>query len=120
MNTFAHKVVEDFIQTMERDGVGLAAQSHTLDKPKAILLDAHRLGLFDDHPVAGIQPPRYDPKRVVLPTVAVGLLPGRGGILLGGAPVFDARSGPGRHAAASPRHLTTAGKQRCSACEAVH
>ncbi|MFJ2720176.1 hypothetical protein [Streptomyces sp. NPDC087437] len=50
MNTFDHKVVEDFIQTMERNGVGLAAQSNAVDKLKAILLDAHRLGLFDDNP----------------------------------------------------------------------
>jgi integrase len=68
MNTFDHKVVEDFIQTMEGNGVGLAAQSNAFDKLKAILLDAHRLGLFDDNPVAGIKPPQYDPQRVVIPS----------------------------------------------------
>ncbi|MFF5964753.1 hypothetical protein ACFY64_13625 [Streptomyces collinus] len=35
---------------------------------KAILLDANRLGLFDDNPVAGVKPPQYDPKRVVIPS----------------------------------------------------
>ncbi|MET9461913.1 hypothetical protein ABZY05_43950 [Streptomyces canus] len=44
METFDHKVVEGFIQTMERNAVGLAAQSNAFDKLKAILLDAHRLG----------------------------------------------------------------------------
>ncbi|CAM5671234.1 hypothetical protein STENM327S_03007 [Streptomyces tendae] len=36
----------------------------------AILLDANRLGLFDDNPVAGVKPPQYDPKRVVIPSPA--------------------------------------------------
>ncbi|WP_329296004.1 tyrosine-type recombinase/integrase [Streptomyces pseudovenezuelae] len=70
METFDHKVVEGFIQTMERNGVGLAAQSNAFDKLKAILLDAHRLGLFDDNPVVGIKAPQYDPKRVVIPSPA--------------------------------------------------
>ncbi|MEU9330981.1 tyrosine-type recombinase/integrase [Streptomyces canus] len=70
MNTFDHKVVEGFIQTMERNGVGLAAQSNAFDKLKAILLDAHRLGLFDDNPVVGVKAPQYDPKRVVIPSPA--------------------------------------------------
>lgn len=46
MNTFDHKVVEGFLQTMERNGVGLAAQANAFDKLKAILLDTNRLGLF--------------------------------------------------------------------------
>ncbi|MER6492914.1 tyrosine-type recombinase/integrase [Streptomyces griseorubiginosus] len=70
MNTFDHKVVEGFIRTMERNGVGLAAQSNAFDKLKAILLDAHRLGLFDDNPVMGVKAPQYDPKRVVIPSSA--------------------------------------------------
>ncbi|MFJ4535397.1 hypothetical protein ACIP39_05440 [Streptomyces tibetensis] len=69
MTTFDHKVVEGFIQTMERNGVGLAAQANAFDKLKAILLDANRLGLFDDNPVAGVKPPQYDPKRVVIPSL---------------------------------------------------
>ena len=32
MGTFGHKVVEAFIQTMERNGVGLAARSNAFDK----------------------------------------------------------------------------------------
>ncbi|MEU4142301.1 site-specific integrase, partial [Streptomyces parvulus] len=69
MNTFDHKVVEGFLQALERKGIGLAAQANVFDKLKAILLDANRLGLFDDNPVAGIKPPQYDPKRVVIPSV---------------------------------------------------
>ncbi|MET9761880.1 site-specific integrase, partial [Streptomyces sp. NPDC006372] len=68
MNTFDHKVVEGFLQALERNGVGLAAQANAFDKLKAILLDANRLGLFDDNPVAGVKPPQYDPKRVVIPS----------------------------------------------------
>ncbi|MFI8235352.1 hypothetical protein ACIGDI_41850 [Streptomyces sp. NPDC085900] len=68
MDTFDHKVVEGFIQTMERNGIGLAVQANAFDKRKAILLDANRLGLFDDNPVTGVKPPQYDPKRVVIPS----------------------------------------------------
>jgi integrase len=70
MSTFDHKVVEGFIQAMEHDGVGLSAQANAFDKLKAILLDANRLGLFDDNPVTGVKPPQYDPKRVVIPSPA--------------------------------------------------
>ncbi|CAL9654319.1 hypothetical protein SUDANB15_06706 [Streptomyces sp. enrichment culture] len=62
MNTFDHKVVEGFIQSMEHKDTGLAAQANAFDKLKAILLDAHRLGLFDDNPVAGIKPPAVRPQ----------------------------------------------------------
>ncbi|MFD9075622.1 tyrosine-type recombinase/integrase [Streptomyces lasiicapitis] len=70
MNTFDHKVVDGFIQIMERNSVGLAAQSNAFDKLKAILLDAHRLGLFGDNPLDGVKPPQYDPKRAVIPSPA--------------------------------------------------
>lgn len=68
MSSFDHKVVDGFIRTMERNGVGLAAQSNAYDKLKAILLDAHRPGLFDDNPLRGVKPPPYDPKRAVIPS----------------------------------------------------
>ncbi|MFB7464646.1 tyrosine-type recombinase/integrase [Streptomyces sp. NPDC056224] len=68
MSSFDHKVVDGFIRMMERNGVGLAAQSNAFDKLKSILLDAHRLGLFDDNPLEGIKPPQYDPKRAVIPS----------------------------------------------------
>ncbi|MEV0016170.1 hypothetical protein [Streptomyces tendae] len=32
MNTFDHKVVESFLQTLERNGIGLAAQANDFDK----------------------------------------------------------------------------------------
>ncbi len=68
MNTFDHKVVEGFIRSMERAGVGLATQANAFDKLKAILLDAHRLGLFEEYPLTGVKPPQYDPKRAVIPS----------------------------------------------------
>ncbi|MGW7286232.1 tyrosine-type recombinase/integrase [Streptomyces sp. NPDC054847] len=68
MGTFDHKVVDGFIRTMERNGVGLAAQSNAYDKLKSILLDAHRLGHFEDNPLLGVRPPQYDPKRAVIPS----------------------------------------------------
>nr|WSX19698.1 tyrosine-type recombinase/integrase [Streptomyces tubercidicus] len=70
MNTFDHKVVDGFIQTMERNGAGLATQSNAYDKLKAILLDADRLGLFSENPLEGVKPPQYDPERAVIPSLA--------------------------------------------------
>ncbi|MEV5843492.1 tyrosine-type recombinase/integrase [Streptomyces sp. NPDC051985] len=68
MNSFDHKVVDAFIRTMERNGAGLATQSNAFDKLRAILLDAHRLGIFPDNPVAGVKAPQYDPARAVIPS----------------------------------------------------
>ncbi|MFI0722064.1 tyrosine-type recombinase/integrase [Streptomyces sp. NPDC021224] len=68
MSSFDHKVVDTFIQSMERNGVGLATQSNVYDKLKAILLDAHRLGLYEDNPLDGVKPPQYDPARTVIPS----------------------------------------------------
>ncbi|MFJ5879934.1 tyrosine-type recombinase/integrase [Kitasatospora cineracea] len=68
MGTFDHKVVDAFITTMDRNKVGLATQSNVFDKLRAILLDAHRLGLYDESPVEGVVPPQYDPKRAVIPS----------------------------------------------------
>jgi hypothetical protein len=49
MGAFDHKVVDGFIRTVERNGAGLATRSNAFDELKAILLDAHRLGIFDDN-----------------------------------------------------------------------
>ncbi|MDH6114346.1 integrase [Kitasatospora sp. MAP12-15] len=68
MGTFDDKVVDGFLQTMERNGVGLATQSNAYDKLKSILLDAHRLGLYDESPLEGVKPPQYDPTRAVIPS----------------------------------------------------
>ncbi|MFB7555060.1 tyrosine-type recombinase/integrase [Streptomyces brevispora] len=69
MDSFDHKVVDRFIQTMERNGAGLATQANAYDKLKAILLDAHRLGIFGENPLEGVKPPQYDPERAVIPSV---------------------------------------------------
>lgn len=55
---------------MERDDIDLAAQSHAFDKLKSILLDAHRLGLYDDNPLDGVKTPQYDPKSAAIPSPA--------------------------------------------------
>ncbi|MFZ3493279.1 tyrosine-type recombinase/integrase [Streptomyces sp. 5.8] len=70
MSTFDPRVVDNFIRTMERNGTGLATQSNAYDKLKSILLDAHRLGLYDDNPLLGVSPPQYDPKRAAIPSPA--------------------------------------------------
>ncbi|MEU9336563.1 tyrosine-type recombinase/integrase [Streptomyces sp. NPDC048290] len=70
MDSFDHKVVDRFIQSMERNGAGLATQSNAFDKLKAILLDAYRLGIFEENPLAGVKSPQYHPKRAVIPSVA--------------------------------------------------
>lgn len=69
MSSFDYKVVDAFIQSMERNGIGLATQANAFDKLKAILLAAHRLGLYDDNPVEGVKPPQYDPGRTVIPSL---------------------------------------------------
>lgn len=69
MNSFDHKVVDGFIRTMERAGAGLATQANAFDKLRAILLDAHRLGIYSENPVAGVKPPQYDPARAVIPSL---------------------------------------------------
>ncbi|GLF95577.1 tyrosine-type recombinase/integrase [Streptomyces yaizuensis] len=69
METFDHKVVDGFIRTMERNGDGLATQANAYDKLKSILLDAHRLGLYEDNPLDGVKPPQYDPARAVIPSL---------------------------------------------------
>ncbi|MFI1370327.1 tyrosine-type recombinase/integrase [Streptomyces griseochromogenes] len=69
MNSFDHKVVDGFIRTMERARTGVATQANAFDKLRAILLDAQRLGIFTDNPLAGVKPPQYDPARAVIPSL---------------------------------------------------
>ncbi|MEU5533126.1 site-specific integrase [Streptomyces sp. NPDC020362] len=69
MNSFDHKVVDGFIRSMERARTGLATQANAFDKLRAILLDAQRLGIFTDNPLAGVKPPQYDPARAVIPSL---------------------------------------------------
>ncbi|MEU9357684.1 tyrosine-type recombinase/integrase [Streptomyces sp. NPDC048301] len=69
MNSFDHKVVDGFIRTMEQAGAGMATQANAFDKLRAILLDAHQLGLYAESPLTGVKPPQYDPSRAVIPTL---------------------------------------------------
>ncbi|MEU1409178.1 site-specific integrase [Streptomyces sp. NPDC005728] len=69
MNSFDDKVVGGFIRTMERAGAGLVNQANAFDKLRAILLVAHRLGIYSGNPAAGVKPPQYDPARAVIPSL---------------------------------------------------
>ncbi|MEU0103015.1 tyrosine-type recombinase/integrase [Streptomyces sp. NPDC006267] len=68
MNSFDHKVVDEFVRKMEETGVGSATQSNAFDKLATILLDAHNLGIFEHNPVRGARAPHYTPSRAVIPT----------------------------------------------------
>ncbi|MEU3403592.1 tyrosine-type recombinase/integrase [Streptomyces sp. NPDC006670] len=70
MDTFDHKAVDEFVRYMEAHGVGSAAQSNAFDKLATILLDAHRLGIYEVSPVVGVQHPQYSPGRAVIPTAS--------------------------------------------------
>ncbi|MFJ4879587.1 tyrosine-type recombinase/integrase [Streptomyces sp. NPDC088745] len=70
MDSFDHEVVDGFIRAMERAGAGLATQANAFDKLRAVLLYAHRLGLYDTSPLEGVKPPQYDPARAVIPSTA--------------------------------------------------
>ncbi|RKT02904.1 site-specific recombinase XerD [Streptomyces sp. 3211.6] len=68
METFDHKVVDEFVRHMEAHEVGAAAQSNAFDKLATILLDAHRLGIYEENPIIEVQHPQYSPGRAVIPT----------------------------------------------------
>ncbi|MFB7169986.1 tyrosine-type recombinase/integrase [Streptomyces sp. NPDC056254] len=68
MDSFDHKVVDEFVRHMEAHDVGSAAQSNAFDKLATILLDAHRLGVYEESPIIGVQHPQYSPARAVIPT----------------------------------------------------
>ncbi|MGW2209737.1 hypothetical protein [Streptomyces sp. NPDC001781] len=67
-NSFDHKVVDHFIRTMERLKTGMATQANAFDELRAIVLDAHRLGIYTDNPLLGVKPPQYGPARAVVPS----------------------------------------------------
>ncbi|MFE1197212.1 tyrosine-type recombinase/integrase [Streptomyces olivaceoviridis] len=67
IETFTSSVVERFIETMERNGVGLAAQDQAFVVLKTILLSAHRRGAISRHPLTGVVPPQYSAERAVVP-----------------------------------------------------
>ncbi|MEU2227007.1 site-specific integrase [Streptomyces sp. NPDC018347] len=67
IDTFTSSVVERFIETMERNEVGLAAQDQAFVVLKTILLSAHRRGAISCHPLTGVVPPQYSAERAVVP-----------------------------------------------------
>lgn len=44
-------------------GAFYATQANAFDKLRAILLGAHRLGIYADNPLFGVKPPQYGPAR---------------------------------------------------------
>ncbi|MEU7164144.1 tyrosine-type recombinase/integrase [Streptomyces morookaense] len=68
MDTFTSRAVEDFVQAMEETEVGPAAQQNAFDTLKKVLRDAQRRAGFTDDPFEGVVPPKYAPKRAVIPT----------------------------------------------------
>ncbi|MGW1771894.1 tyrosine-type recombinase/integrase [Streptomyces sp. NPDC002104] len=68
MNSFDPKAVEDFLRGMEAAGIGAATQSNAFDKLSSILLNAHRLGIYEENPLVGVRPPQYTPPRTEIPT----------------------------------------------------
>lgn len=67
IGSFTPPVVERFIETMEHDGVGLAAQDQAFVVLKTILLSTHRRGAIQGHPLTDVVPPQYHAKRAVVP-----------------------------------------------------
>jgi hypothetical protein len=68
MISFDRKVVDGFVWAMERSATGPATQSNAYDEFKEILLDAYRMGIFDENPLEGVS--LYNATRNVIPSVA--------------------------------------------------
>ncbi|MEV5506645.1 tyrosine-type recombinase/integrase [Streptomyces orinoci] len=69
INTFDSLVIEQYIATMERNGLGLAVQKNSFTRLKSVLRDAYRRGAIPDDPFLDVTPPQYNPKRAIIPTV---------------------------------------------------
>ncbi|MFJ2734966.1 tyrosine-type recombinase/integrase [Streptomyces sp. NPDC087317] len=67
IESFTPSIVERFIETMERNNVGIAAQDQVFVTLKTILLSAHKKGAIQRNPLTGVVPPQYDPERAVVP-----------------------------------------------------
>ncbi|MFC6067062.1 tyrosine-type recombinase/integrase [Streptomyces ochraceiscleroticus] len=68
VETFTPMVVEKFLTTMERLGTPDPTQFKVYVLLKTLLLDAHRKGAIDEHPLQGVDAPRYEAERAVVPT----------------------------------------------------
>ncbi|MGW2877020.1 tyrosine-type recombinase/integrase [Streptomyces sp. NPDC001233] len=65
--SFTPTVIERFISTMERDGIGLGAQEQAFITLKQILLSAHKRGAIQSNPFQDVVEPQYVPDRAVIP-----------------------------------------------------
>ncbi|MGP3775350.1 tyrosine-type recombinase/integrase [Streptomyces sp. SDT5-1] len=68
VETFSPMVVENFLTTMERLGTPDPTQYKVWVLLKTLLLDAHRKGAVNEHPLEGVHAPQYEAERAVVPT----------------------------------------------------
>ncbi|MEJ1199021.1 MULTISPECIES: hypothetical protein [unclassified Streptomyces] len=68
VETFTPLVVENFLTTMDRLGTPDPTQFKVFVLLKTLLLDAHRKGAIEGHPLEDVDAPQYEAERAVVPT----------------------------------------------------
>ncbi|MBT2879505.1 tyrosine-type recombinase/integrase [Streptomyces albidoflavus] len=68
VETFSPMVVENYLTTMDRLGTPSPTQFKVYVLLKTLLLDAHRKGAINEHPLQDVDAPRYEASRAVVPT----------------------------------------------------
>ncbi|OON72153.1 hypothetical protein [Streptomyces tsukubensis] len=68
VETFNPSVVENFLMTTDRLGTPDPTQFKVYVLLKTLLLDAHRKGAIEGHPLEDVDAPRYEAERAVVPT----------------------------------------------------
>lgn len=68
VETFTPLVVENFLTTMDRLGTPDPTQFKVYVLLKTLLLDAHRKGAIEAHPLEDVDAPQYEAERAVVPT----------------------------------------------------
>ncbi|QQC92381.1 tyrosine-type recombinase/integrase [Streptomyces alfalfae] len=71
VETFTPLVVENFLTTMDRLGTPDPTQFKVYVLLKTLLLDAHRKGAIEAHPLEDVDAPQYEAERAVVPTLNV-------------------------------------------------
>lgn len=68
VETFSPMVVENFLTTMDRLGIPDPTQFKVYVLLKTLLLDAHRKGAINEHPLQDVDAPQYEAERAIVPT----------------------------------------------------
>ncbi|WP_425839868.1 tyrosine-type recombinase/integrase [Streptomyces fractus] len=68
VETFSPMVVENFLATMDRLGTPDPTQFKVYVLLKTLLLDAHRKGAINEHPLQDVDAPQYEAERAIVPT----------------------------------------------------